>query len=54
MNWSYLSKFVIGTIRGGMLYYILIENGYKYDSSCYSAFYYKFLIPSLWKVSSIL
>ena len=47
MSWSYLSKFVLGTIRGSLFQYILIENCYKYGSSCYSAFSYKFPISSL-------
>ena len=46
MDWSYLSKFVLDTVRGGMFSYILIENYYKYGSNCYSAFSYIFLIPS--------
>ena len=49
MDWSYLSKFVLGTIWWGMFSYILVENGYKHGSNCYSAFSYKFLIPSPWR-----
>ena len=46
MDWGYLNKFVLGTIREGLFYYILIKNGYKSDSNYYSVFSYKFLIPS--------
>ena len=37
MDWIYLSKFVFGTIRGGIFY--------RYGLSCYSTFSYKNLIP---------
>ena len=47
MDWSYLSKFVLGIIRGGLFWYILIKNGYRYDSNCYSVFSYKFAILTL-------
>ena len=47
MDWNDLSKFVLSPIRGGMFQYILIENGYRYGSSCYNVFSYKFLIPPL-------
>ena len=53
-DWSYLSKLVLGVIRGDMFLYILIEDGYTYDSSCYRAFSYKFPIPSPWEISSII
>ena len=53
-NWSYLSKRVLGMIWGDMFLYILIEDGYTYDSSCYRAFSYKFPIPSPWGISSII
>ena len=44
MNQIYLSKFVLNTIQGSIFQYILIENGYRYGSSYYSAFSYKFPI----------
>ena len=47
MDWIYLSKFILSTIQGSLFYDILIENGYRYGSSCYSAFSYKFPIPNL-------
>ena len=53
-DWSYLSKLVIGMIWGDMFLYILIEDGYTYDSSCYRVFSYKFLISSPWGISSII
>ena len=34
----YLSKFILGTIRGGQILYISIENGYRYNFDCYNAF----------------
>ena len=40
MDWGYLNKFVLGTIRGGLFFYILIKNGYKSDSNYYNAFFY--------------
>ena len=44
MDWVYLNKFVLGSIRGGLFQYILIENSYRYGLNCYSAFSYKFPI----------
>ena len=54
MDWSYLSKFVLDTVRGGIFSYLLIENDYEHGSNYYSAFSYKFLIPSPWRVSYII
>ena len=54
MDWSYLSKFILDTVRGGMFSYLLIENDYEHGSNYYSAFSYKFLIPSPWRVSYII
>ena len=44
MDRNYLSKFILGTIRGGMFWYILIENDYRYGSNYYNVFSYKFPI----------
>ena len=44
-DWIYLSKFVLGTIRGGQFLYISIENGYRYNFDCYSAFSLNSPIP---------
>ena len=48
LDWIYLRKSILGTIRRGVFLYVLIENGYKYDSNCYSPYSTKFLIPFLW------
>ena len=36
-DWSYLNKLVLGIVQGGMLLYILVEDGYIYGSNCYKA-----------------
>ena len=54
MERSSLSKFVLGPIQGDLFQYILIEKGYRYSSSCYSAFSYKFPILSPWRVFYII
>ena len=42
IDWIYLRKIVLGTIRRGQFLYILLEVGYKYSFDCYSV---SFLIP---------
>jgi len=44
-GWIYLSKFVLGTIREYQFLYISIENGYRYNFDCYSAFSLNSPIP---------
>ena len=36
VNWFYIRKIILGTIRGDQFLYILLELGYKYSSNCYS------------------
>ena len=53
VDWFYLKKIVIGTVRGNQfLYiyiyiYILLEVGYKYSSDCYSVSFLILQSPSL-------
>ena len=51
VDWFYLKKIVIGTVRGNQfLYiyiYILLEVGYKYSSDCYSVSFLILHSPSL-------
>ena len=51
LDWFYLNKIVIGTVRGNQfLYiyiYILLEVGYKYSSDCYSVSFLILQSPSL-------
>ena len=54
MDWSYLNKLVFDTIQGGMFQYILIENGYRYGSSCYNTFFYKFFLLIPWRVTYVI
>ena len=42
VDWIYLSKIVLDTVRGDQFLYILLEVGYKYSFDCYSV---SFLIP---------
>ena len=51
---SYLSKLVLGLVRGGMFLYMLMEDGYINGSSYEITFSYKFRIPSPWRVSYII
>ena len=39
-----LNKFILGLVRGGKFWYILIGNSYKYNLDCYSALFYNYLI----------
>ena len=36
IDWFYLKKIVIGTVRGDQFLYIILEVDYKYSSYCYS------------------
>ena len=36
IDWFYLKKTVIGTIRGDLFLYIILEVDYKYSSYCYN------------------
>ena len=36
IDWSYLKKIVLGTIRGDQFLYIFLEFRYKHSSCCYS------------------
>ena len=36
IDWIYLRKIVLGTVRGDQFLYILLEVGYKYNFDCYS------------------
>ena len=45
VDWIYLSKFVLSTIRGGQFLYISIKNGCRYSFDCYSAFSLNSPIP---------
>ena len=36
INWLYLMKIVLGTVRGAQLLYIILKVDYKYRSYCYS------------------
>ena len=36
IDWFYLKKVAIGTVRGDQLMYIILEVDYKYSSYCYS------------------
>ena len=38
IDWLYLMKIVLGTVRGDQFLYIILEVGYKYSSYCYSNF----------------
>ena len=38
IDWFYLKKIVLGTIREDQLLYISLEFDYKYSSCCYSIF----------------
>ena len=36
VNWFYIRKIILGTVRGDQFLYILFEVGYKYSSNCYN------------------
>ena len=36
IDWFYLKKVVLGTVRGYQFLYIILEVDYKYSSYCYS------------------
>ena len=36
IDWFYLKKIVLGTVRGDQLLYIILEVDYKYSSYCYN------------------
>ena len=36
IDWLYLMKIVLGTVRGDQFLYIILEVGYKYSSYCCS------------------
>ena len=38
IDWFYLKKIILGTIRGDQFLYIFLEFGYKHSSCCYSVF----------------
>jgi len=44
MDWLYLMKIDLGTVRGDQFLYIILEIDYKYSSYCYSVFL--FILPS--------
>ena len=39
VEWIYLRKFVLGTVRGDQFLYILLEIGYRYSFDCYSVYF---------------
>ena len=47
INWFYLKKIVLGTIRGDQFLYISLEFDYKHGPCCYSLFFLNFPIPFL-------
>ena len=36
IDWFYLKKIVLGTVRGDQFLYIILEVHYKYSSYCYN------------------
>ena len=36
IDWFYLKKIVLGTVRGDQFLYIILEVHYKYGSYCYN------------------
>ena len=36
VDWFYLRKFILSTVRGDQFLYILLEVCYKYSSNCYN------------------
>ena len=39
VEWIYLRKFVLDTVRGDQFLYILLEIGYRYSFDCYSVYF---------------
>ena len=39
VEWIYLRKFVVGTVREDQFLYILLEIGYRYSFDCYSVYF---------------
>ena len=45
IDWFYLNKIILSTIRGEQFLYISLEFDYKHSSCCYSILFYFIFFP---------